>query len=91
MSAAHGEPVSVIIEAFTSASALGMIFSHYGSFDRLEREFTDPSLQIDNKSLNTTGSMDSLDVVTYLLAALGVIVLVLCIIVASLLIYQYCR
>ena len=40
MSAAHGEPVSVIIEAFTSASVLGMKFSHhYDSFDRLEMKF----------------------------------------------------
>ena len=51
----------------------------------------DSSLEPDSQSVNETSSMDSLDVVTYLLAALGVIVLGLCIVVASLLIYQYCR
>ena len=35
--------------------------------------------------------MDTLDIVTVLLAILGVIVLILCIVVAGLLIYQYCR
>ena len=35
--------------------------------------------------------MDSLEIVTYMTAGLGVIVLGLCIIVASLLIYLYCR
>ena len=51
----------------------------------------DSSLEPDSQSVNETSSMDSLDVVTYLLAALVVIVLGLCIVVASLLIYQYCR
>ena len=36
-------------------------------------------------------NMDTLETITYLVAALGVIVLALCIVVASLLIYQYCR
>jgi len=38
-----------------------------------------------------SSKMDSLEAVTYLIAALGVIVLGLCITVACLLIYQYCR
>ena len=35
--------------------------------------------------------MDSLEVVTYFIAALGVVVLGLCAVVAGILIYQYCR
>ena len=35
--------------------------------------------------------MDSFEVVTYFIAGLGVIVLSLCIVVAGILIYQYCR
>ena len=35
--------------------------------------------------------MDGLESVTYFIAGLGVIVLSLCVIVAGLLIYQYCR
>ena len=47
--------------------------------------------RVENQNITDTSTMDSLEVVTYLLAALGVIVLGLCIVVASLLIYQYCR
>ena len=36
-------------------------------------------------------SMDGLESVTYFIAGLGVVVLSLCVVVAGLLIYQYCR
>ena len=38
-----------------------------------------------------TDEMDSLELMTYFIAALGVIVLCLCVVVASILIYHFCR
>ena len=38
-----------------------------------------------------TGRMDSFELMTYFIAALGVIVLCLCVVVASILIYHFCR
>ena len=38
-----------------------------------------------------TDRMDSFELVTYFIAVLGVIVLCLCVVVASILIYHFCR
>ena len=38
-----------------------------------------------------TDRMDSFELMTYFMAALGVIVLCLCVVVASILIYHFCR
>ena len=38
-----------------------------------------------------TDKMDSMELMTYFIAALGVIVLCLCVVVASILIYHFCR
>ena len=56
----------------------------------LSEETTATVLAITSES-EIDDNMDTLETITYLVAALGVIVLALCIVVASLLIYQYCR
>ena len=38
-----------------------------------------------------TDKMDTFELMTYFIAALGVIVLCLCVVVASILIYHFCR
>ena len=41
--------------------------------------------------VGATDTMDSFELVTYFIAVLGVIVLCLCVVVASILIYHFCR
>ena len=54
-------------------------------------EETTPTVVATTSESAIDDNMDTLETITYLVAALGVIVLALCIVVASLLIYQYCR
>ena len=71
--------VSVEIETFVNSQK------------RHEEDVSDHSLsEITGASFNTD-RMDTIDLLTYLVAALGVLVLGLCVVVASLLIYQHFR
>merc|ERR1712045_521115 len=69
--------------------------SHFGhSLDISIEAFTTRTTGYTSTTLSSAeggSTMDSLEIVTYMTAGLGVIVLGLCIIVASLLIYLYCR
>ena len=91
MSAPDQQDIILQIEAFSSRNS-GTITQNKSDTDISCLGSTTPAtVTIPASVVEVSSDMDTLDIVTVLLAVLGVVVLILCVIVAGLLIYHYCR
>ena len=71
--------VDVEIEAFTT------------SYHGVAGEWWSSDLEQGGGGFTVSDRMETIELLTYIVAGLGVIVLGLCVVVASLIIYQHCR
>ena len=92
MSAPDQQDIILQIEAFSSRNSGRVVTQNKSDTDISCSGSTTPAtVTITASVAEVSSGMDTLDIVTVLLAVLGVVVLILCVIVAGLLIYHYCR
>ena len=93
MSAPDQQDIILQIEAFSSRNSGRVRVTENKSDTDISclGSTTPATVTITASVAEVSSGMDTLDIVTVLLAVLGVVVLILCVIVAGLLIYHYCR